>query len=130
MNNIARLAHLAAAWLFAAGVLVQGYLAGAAMGQLGGSGDFSAHITIGYSLMGILALAVPILAIVGRFPRSQVGWSGLLLLLYIVQTSLPYARADTPAIAALHPVNAMILFVLALVVAVRARRLIGAATAA
>jgi hypothetical protein len=128
MTNIARLAHVAAAWLFAAGVLVQGYLAGAAMGQLGGSGDFSVHLTVGYTL-GILALAVPILAIVGRFPRSQVGWSALLLLLYIVQTSLPFARADSPAIAALHPANAMILLVLAVVVAVRARRLITAAPA-
>jgi len=128
MTNIARLAHVAAAWLFAAGVLVQGYLAGAAMGQLGGSGDFSVHLTVGYTL-GILALAVPILAIVGRFPRSQVGWSALLLLLYIVQTSLPFARADSPAIAALHPANAMILLVLAVVVAVRARRLMTAAPA-
>jgi hypothetical protein len=125
MTGIARLAHVAAAWLFAAGVLVQGYLAGAAMGQLGGSGDFSMHLTIGY-MLGILALAVPILAIVGRFPRSQVGWSALLLLLYIVQTSLPYARADSPAIAALHPANAMILLVLAVVVAIRARRLMAA----
>jgi hypothetical protein len=122
MTGIARTAHVAGAWLFAAGVLVQGYLAGAAMGQLGGSGDFSAHVAIGYSLMGILALAVTVFAIVGRFDRAQVGWSALLLLLYIVQTSLPFARADIPAIAALHPVNAMILLVLAVVVAVRARR--------
>jgi hypothetical protein len=129
MTEIARLAHVAAAWLFAAGVLVQGYLAGAAMGQLGGDGDFGAHIAIGYSLMGILALAVPVLAVVGRFPRSQVGWSALLLLLYIVQTSLPYARASTPAIAALHPATAMILLVLAVAVAVRARRLMGATAA-
>jgi hypothetical protein len=122
MTNIVRLAHVAAAWLFAAGVLLQGYLAGAAMGQLGGTGDFSVHLTVGYTL-GILALAVPILAIVGRFPRGQVGWSALLLVLYIVQTSLPFARADSPAIAALHPVNAMILLVLAALVAVRGRRL-------
>lgn len=129
MTDIARLAHVAAAWLFAAGVLVQGYLAGAAMGQLGGSGDFSVHLTVGY-MLGILALAVPILAMVGRFPRSQVGWSALLLLLYIVQTSLPFARANSPAIAALHPANAMILLVLAVVVAVRARRLMTATPAA
>jgi hypothetical protein len=126
--NILRLAHVAAAWLFAAGVLVQGYLAGVAMGQLGGSGDFSTHLAIGYAL-GILALAVPILAIVGRFPRSQVGWSALLLILYVVQTSLPFLRTDSPAIAALHPANAMILLVLSVLVAVRGRRLMTATTA-
>jgi hypothetical protein len=129
MTGIARRAHVWAAWLFAAGVLVQGYLAGAAMGQLGGSGDFSAHLAVGYAL-GILALAVPILAGLGRFPRSQLGWSGLLLILYVVQTSLPFLRADMPAIAALHPANAMVMFVLAVVIAVRGRRLIGAQTAA
>jgi hypothetical protein len=127
MTDLARRAHVAAAWLFAAGVLVQGYLAGAAMGQLGGSGDFSTHLAVGYTL-GIVALAVLILALVGRFPRSQAGWSGLLLILYVVQTSLPFLRTDTPAIAALHPVNAMVLLVLAIVVAVRGRRLMRAAT--
>jgi hypothetical protein len=128
MTDIARRAHVWAAWLFAGGVLLQGYLAGAALGQLGGSGDFSTHLTVGYTL-GILALAVLVLAAVGRFPRGQLGWSGLLLILYVVQTSLPFFRADMPAIAALHPVNAMVMLVLAVVIAVRGRRLMGAAAA-
>ena len=130
MIAIARWAHLVTAWLFAAGVLVQGYLAGAALAQLGGNGDFAMHVGIGYSLMGILALAVPLFALVGRMPRSQVGWSALLLLLYIVQTVLPVLRSSSPAIAALHPANAMVMFVLAVVVAVAARRQISSATVA
>ena len=128
MTEIARRAHVWAAWLFAAGVLVQGYLAGAALGQLGGSGDFATHLAVGY-MIGIVALAVLILALAGRFSRGQIGWSGLLVLLYIVQTSLPFLRSSSPAIAALHPANAMVLLVLALVIAVRGRRLMGAATA-
>jgi Ca2+/H+ antiporter len=127
MTEIARQTHVGAAWLFAIGVLVQGYFAGAALGQLGGSGDFSMHVAVGYTL-GIVALAVPLLALAGRFPRAQVGWSALLLILYVVQTSLPYLRTDTPAIAALHPVNAMVLLVLAVVVAVRGRRLLRSTT--
>jgi hypothetical protein len=127
MTDIARRAHVWAAWLFAGGVLVQGYLAGAALAQLGGSGDFSTHLAVGYTI-GILALAVLVLALAGRFPRGQVGWSVLLVLLYIVQTSLPFLRSDSPAIAALHPANAMVLLVLAVVVAVRGRRLMGQAT--
>jgi hypothetical protein len=122
MIAIARWAHLVAAWLFAAGVLLQGYLAGAALTQLGGSGDFETHVGIGYSLMGILALAVPLFALLGRLPRAQVGWSGLLLLLYIAQTVLPVLRSSSPAIAAFHPANAMIMLVLGVVVAVSARR--------
>jgi len=128
MTDIARQVHVWAAWLFAAGVLVQGYLAGAALAQLGGSGDFGTHLNIGYTL-GIVALAVLVLAAVGRFPRSQVGWSGLLLILYVVQTSLPYLRADMPGIAALHPANAMVLLGLAVVIAVRGRRLMRATSA-
>ena len=128
MSDIARRGHVWAAWLFAAGVLVQGYLAGAALAQLGGSGDFGTHLNVGYTL-GIVALAVLVLAAVGRFPRSQVGWSGLLLILYVVQTSLPYLRADMPGIAAIHPANAMVLLVLAVVIAVRGRRLMGATSA-
>lgn len=130
MIAIARWAHLVTAWLLAAGVLLQGYLAGVALAQLGGNGDFATHVGLGYSVMGILALAVPVFAIVGRMPRAHVGWSGLLLLLYIVQTVLPLFRSSSPAIAALHPANAMVMFVLAVVVAVSARRQMGSTTAA
>ena len=120
MIRIARWAHLVAAWLFAAGILLQGYLAGAALPQLNGSGNFETHISVGYTI-GILVLVVLVAALLGRLPRAQIGWSALLLVLYVVQTSLPYLRADSPAIAALHPLNAMVLLVLAVVVAVRAR---------
>jgi hypothetical protein len=130
MIAIARWAHLVSAWLFAAGVLLQGYLAGAALAQLGGNGDFEMHVGIGYSLMGLLALAVLLFALLGRMPRAHVGWSGLLFILYIVQTALPLLRSSSPAIAALHPANAMVMLVLAVVVAVAARRQITGATAA
>ena len=130
MIAIARWAHLVTAWLYVAGVLLQGYLAGVALAQLGGSGDFATHVGIGYSLMGLLALAVPVFAIIGRFPRAQIGWSGLLLLLYIVQTVLPVLRSSSPAIAALHPATAMIMFVLGIVVAVAARRYMTATASA
>lgn len=129
MQSIARIIHVWAAWLSAGGVLLQGYLAGAALPGLGGSGDFSTHVNVGYSLMGLLALAVLVTALLGRFPRAHAGWSGLLLLLYVVQTSLPYARADAPAIAALHPLNAMLMFVLAVAIAVRARGILRSAGA-
>jgi uncharacterized membrane protein len=123
MTSIARMAHLASAWLYAAGVLLQGYLAGSALAQLGGSGDFGTHTEVGYTLMGLLALAVPLLAVLGRYPRAHVGWSALLLVLYVVQTTLPSTRDSSPAIAALHPVNAMIMLVLAAAIAVNARRI-------
>jgi uncharacterized protein DUF6220 len=116
--------HLAAAWLFGAGVLLQGYLAGQALTQLGGNGDFEAHRSVGFSLMGILALVVLVAALVGRVPRMQVGLSVVLFILYIVQTSLPGLAGSSPAIAALHPVNAMVLLGVAVAIGVRARRIL------
>jgi hypothetical protein len=123
MTRWGRWIHAGGAWLFAAGVLVQGYLAGQALRQLGGNGDFELHTSVGYTVMGILALVVLVAALVGRVPRRQVGLSVLLFVLYIVQTSLPAARTSSPAIAALHPLNAMVLLVLAVIIGWRARTL-------
>jgi hypothetical protein len=123
MTTWGRRIHIAAAWLFAAGVLVQGYLAGQALTQLGGNGDFEAHRAFGYEVMGILALVVLIASLVGRMPRAHVGLSVVLFILYVVQTSLPAARESSPAVAALHPANAMVLLVLAIAIGWRARRI-------
>jgi hypothetical protein len=128
VTRYGRWAHVGSAWLFVGGVLVQAYLAGSALRELGGSGDFGAHSSFGYSIMGILALAVLVTALVGRVPRRQVGLSIALFVLYVVQTALPNARVDSPGIAALHPVNAMLLLALGIVIAVQGRR-IAAATA-
>jgi hypothetical protein len=120
MIAFGRWAHMATAALFAAGVVLQAFLAGVGLTQLGGSGDFSTHIAVGYSLMALLALAVLVFAIVGRVPRRQVAWSIGLIVLYVVQTSLPFARDSSPVIAALHPANAMVLLLVAVGIAWRA----------
>src|SRR5512143_3956714 len=73
MTRWSRWVHAGAAWLFALGVLVQGYLAGQALPELGGGGDFEAHRSVGFTVMGILALVVLVSALVGRLPRVQVG---------------------------------------------------------
>lgn len=124
MTRWARWIHVGAAWLFAAGVVLQGYLAGQALAQLGGNGDFTTHRDVGYTVLGILAVVVLAAALAGRMPRRHVGWSVALFLLYVVQTSLPFLRTDNPAIAALHPANAMILLVLAVFIGWRGRAVV------
>jgi hypothetical protein len=124
----ARWVHIGAAWLFVLSLVVQAYLAGQGLPQLGGTSGFSAHIGFGYAI-GLLTLVILVAALVGRMPRRQVGLSVGLLLLYVVQTSLPNLKADSPAIAALHPANAMLLLGLAIYVAVRARRIAAEASA-
>ena len=109
---LARL-HAAAAALFVAAIVTQVFLAGVALANLGGSGDFSAHIEFGYVWVGLASLALVLTANAARRPRRDVGIAVGLLVLYIVQTMLPNARTSAPWVAALHPVNALFLFGLA-----------------
>jgi hypothetical protein len=105
--------HLAAAVIFVVAILVQVFFAGAAISNLGGSGDFKTHIEFGYTWVGLASLAVLVTAIAARRPRGDVGIAVGMLLLYVVQTMLPSARSSAPWVAALHPVNALLLFGLA-----------------
>ena len=99
--------------IFVAVIVIQVFLAGAALKALGGSDDFADHVAFGYSVVGLAALAVVVTAALARVGRRRIGISALLFVLYIVQTSLPHAKSSIPAIAALHPVNALVLFALA-----------------
>jgi len=108
----AALGHLAATGLFVAAVLFQVFLAGLA---LFGSGGFRTHVAFGYSAIWVVILLIPPLAWLGSLPRRDRWLSVALFSLYIPQCLLPpLARAGGPEfIAALHPVNALLLFSLA-----------------
>jgi hypothetical protein len=108
-----RLVHAVTAMIFVATILIQVFLAGAAMGQLGGTGDFRSHADFGYSFVGLAALAVLVTAFLAKAGRQRIGIAALLFVLYIVQTVLPAARESLPTLAALHPVNASVLTALA-----------------
>ena len=114
--------HAAVAGLFVLAIVVQVFLAGAALANLGGSGNFATHIDFGYTGIGIAALALVLTALAARRPRREVGITVALLVLYVVQTALPSFRSSAPWVAALHPVNALFLFGLAAWYARRAWR--------
>ena len=103
--------HAFAAGLFVAALVVQVFLAGASIAELGGSGSFATHIEFGYTWVGLAALLLLITVFVARRPRREVGWVVGIVVLYIVQTLLPAFRASVPAVAFLHPVNAVLLTV-------------------
>ena len=105
--------HAAAAAIFVVAILVQVFLAGLAIGNLGGSGTFSTHIEFGYTWMGLAALALLVTVFLARRPRRDVGTVVAIIVLYVIQTVLPAFKSSLPAIAALHPVNALLLFVVA-----------------
>lgn len=113
----ARRLHTPIAWLFVVALLVQVFLAGLAI--FGATDGFALHVEFGYTVIGLLTLAVLLTAVAGGLPRMEIGLSLLLLVLYVVQTTLPSARASAPIIAALHPVNAIALFALGIIIARR-----------
>jgi hypothetical protein len=111
-----RIVFAAAAWLFLVGVLVQVFLAGVGIFELA---DWTAHVSLGWAL-GSAPILLVLFALVARVRRSTVLLTVGLMMAGIIQPELAAARTDAPVVAALHPVNALLVFWLALVVARRA----------
>ena len=111
MNQAMRQVHAWVAWAFVASIVAQVFLAGLAIPQLGGDGNFVNHQSLGYAI-GFIALALVLTAIAARAGRTRILQSLGLLGLYVIQTILPNLDPDLSLAAALHPLNAMVLFVL------------------
>ena len=112
----ARLAFAAAAWLFVACLVVQVFLVGL---DLFAKLDGSVHRDFAY-LFGWLAPALVLLARAARAPAGTRTLTLVLLVLFAVQTVMPSLRDRYPMVAALHPVNALVIFAVAVVIARRA----------
>ena len=115
MARYARIAFAGLAWLFVAAIVIQVFLIG--LGLFGDVSYRQTHIEFGYTWVGLAAFALLISGLVARPGRRTVGLVVAVFVLYIVQTLLPLARQTYPAIAALHAVNALVIFGLALYVA-------------
>jgi hypothetical protein len=113
-----RIAYIGIAWLFLACVVVQVFLAG--LGVFAGGQNFSLHREFGY-VFGWLTLVLLLLGVGGRLGRRWIGLSALLLVLFAFQSVFVALREVLPAVAALHPVNALAIFGVALHVARRSR---------
>ncbi len=100
------------AWLFAGCIVVQVFLAG--LGVFDSPRMFLTHRDFGY-LFGWLSLVALLIAAIGRLPRQLVLLAGLTLVQMALQSILILFRADAPALAALHPVNGVLLLVTTLV---------------
>ena len=111
-----RWTYLVFAWLFVALVVTQFFFAGL---FLFGAGSKDLHVGLGYTLF-FVAILYLLLAFAARLPWSWSGMTALLIVLVFVQPML--ATAPIPLLAALHPVNALLIFTLALYLAVRARQ--------
>lgn len=103
------------AWIVFAAVLVQFFFAG--IGVFGeetwGESAFNPHRITGLLLVPtslLLLILAGIAAFTGNLPGRTAGLTALLFVLLIVQAALVIAFYETaPIIAALHPVNALVL---------------------
>ena len=115
MQALFRQVHAWVAWLLVGSLVVQVWLAGMGIPQLAGSGaSFENHRNVGY-LIGLVTLILLVTALPAGLGRRRILQSLGLLGLYIVQSSLPYVGVGV--IEALHPVNAVVMFVLTLLYA-------------
>lgn len=112
MSNVARGIHLAAIWLFAACSVVQVFLAG--LGVFVGPDRFALHRDFGYTF-GLLLLLVIVAAVVGRLGRRQILYAIALMILFTLQSAFIALRGSAPEIAALHPVNGVLIIGVAVV---------------
>ena len=108
--------RVAAAWLFVAGIGLQVFLAG--LGVLV-NGDY---LDLHRGFSHLLFLLPPVVLVAGlaeRLPRQRLALTAALIPLLIVQYTLVYVPADgdLAALRALHLVNALALFWVALQVA-------------
>ncbi len=105
--------------LFLASVALQVYAAG--LGLFGAT-SFVPHATLGY-LMVVGALILLVLTVIAKLPRPAIVLAGLVLGLTILQPILILQlRASLPALAALHPFNALLIFALAASIARSTRK--------
>jgi hypothetical protein len=115
VKELFRTVHAAVAWLVVGAIVLQVLLAGLAIPQLGGRTGFVTHVDVG-RMAGILFLALVITGLLAGAGRRRVLQAAGLLGLYVVQMFLPYMDdgLGLPIVAALHPVNALVMFGLAI----------------
>lgn len=106
--------------LFLVGLLGQVFLAG--LGVFDSPSSFVTHRNVGY-MLGFVTLLILGAAIVARSGRSVIALSALLIVQFALQSVFVAMRTDAPVVAALHPVNGvLIILVVAAITVLAARR--------
>lgn len=104
------------ALIYLIGVVVQFFLAGLA---LFGSTSYDVHRVVGF-MLGLVAVALLVIAVAAKMPRSLSGLSIVLVTLNVVQIVL--IQVDIEEINALHVVNALAIGLVANMLVQRSRR--------
>jgi ABC-type multidrug transport system permease subunit len=106
-TSLARRVYLWTAWLFLAAVVVQVFFIGL---QLFAGAQKELHMGFGYLVL-LLSLVVVIAAFVAGLPSRSKRWAGALFGVTLLQVFLAGLAYSGPnPVAALHPVNALLVF--------------------
>jgi hypothetical protein len=117
-----RIAHLVVASLVLAGIAVQPFLIGLFL--FGAVHNSDLHTGVGYSLF---EFGIPLLLISGllaRLPRNEMLFTLFLMVDIFLQILLVNLRDTSSVLAALHPLNAFALLLIAMTVVKRDRALL------
>ena len=80
------------------------------------AGSFASHRNFGY-IIGWMTLVIVVLAAAGRVGGRLLGLALLALVQMGLQSVLILVRADLPVLAALHPVNGVLLLLVSIAIA-------------
>ncbi len=120
----ARVIYFGLAALYLVAAVVQFFLAGLAVF---GATNFDPHSAVGFA-MGIGSIALLIVGLIARLPRTLLLLTVLLVGLNVLQLVL--ANVDVSEVAALHPVNGVAIVFLAYELTQRSRRYVASKMAA
>lgn len=113
-SELARRAFIAVAWLFVGCLVIQFFLVG--LDVFEALGESELHRDFAYTY-GWLAPILILLAGLAGLSRRILGLAVALLVLFAVQTYLPLLADTVPLLAAVHAVNALLVFWVAVRVA-------------
>jgi len=121
MVQVGRYLYVAVIWLFVAFLVTQIFFAG--LGLFGIPRNMSLHDGFGW-LVHILDLALIAVALIARVGRPTIWWVLALFLLSAIQPLLATARVDAPLIAAFHPLNAVVISLITVKLALESFRFV------
>ncbi len=110
MRRVGRAVHLGVVYVFLAGVVLQPFLIG--LWLFGAVATSDLHTGLGYFLLIPGCPLLLLAALFGRLPRREMLLTLAVIVDTFVQVSLPSFRTDLPAVAALHPVNFLLLVIM------------------
>jgi hypothetical protein len=111
MKRGSRIAHLVIVSLMLTAIVAQPFLIGLFL--FGAVDNADLHTIVGYTLFEFGAPLLLIAALLARLPRREMLLTLLLIVDIFVQITLVNLRESAPVLAALHPLNAFALLLVA-----------------